>query len=188
MPIVFFPVFLVLEILLSIALISELGFVGTLMWLVAALMLGLNLLRVQGPASMMRAAQEMRSGGQPGEALADGLCKSLAAVLLILPGIVSDLLALLLLVKPLRRLLFNRVLGRLMANTQFQARGFGASHNPFQSSDNPFQSSDNPFQRGNVYEHQGSGQPPAASPGDAIEGELLPAPEDKPRPPNKPGQ
>lgn len=167
MPIVFFPVFLVLEILLSIALISELGFVGTLVWLIAALMLGLNLLRVQGPASMMRATQTMRTGGQPGEDLVDGLCNGLAAVLLIVPGIVSDLLALLCLIKPLRRLVFKRLAGKLMANVQFQGQGFDSAHNP--------------FQQGNVYEHQGSSRPSGDGQADAIEGELLPAPEEKPR-------
>ena len=181
MPLAFFPIFLLLEIILSIALISELGFVGTLVWLIAALMLGLNLLRVQGPASMMRATQAMRSGGQPGEDLVDGLCKGLAAVLFIVPGIVSDLLALLCLIKPLRRWLFRRILGRLMANGQFQSTGFDASHNPFQASPNP-------FQRGNVYEHQGSGRPSADEPVDVIEGELLPAPGQKPPSPDKPGQ
>ncbi len=131
------PLFLIAEIALSISIADEIGALATVVWLIVAVVAGVNLLRHQGPASMLRATEEMRRGGQPALPLVAGLVSSFAAVLLIVPGFLSDLIALILLIKPLRRLLFNRFLARMAAqNASFTAG----------------------FQRppgGNVYEHQG---------------------------------
>jgi UPF0716 protein FxsA len=85
----------------------------------------------------MRAAQEMRTGGQPGQALLDGVFKAVAAVLLIVPGVLSDLAALLCLMPWVRRYFMMRMLSRVAVSAQFRAQGFGQST------------------QGNVYEHQG---------------------------------
>jgi len=137
------PLFLIFEIALSISVANLIGAWPTVIWLILAVVLGINLLRIQGPASMMRATEDMRRGGQPGQALVDGLFNSFAAILLIVPGFLSDLLALLILIVPLRRLLLQRFMARIVTQAQFQ-QGFGRS---------------NPFRHGNVYEHQGDTSP-----------------------------
>lgn len=130
------PLFLILEIAMSISLANLIGSWATIAWLLGALLLGLSLLRVQGPASIMRAAQEMRTGGQPGQALLDGVFKAVAAVLLIIPGVLSDLAALLCLMPWVRRYFMMRLLSRVATNVQFRAQDFGSRT------------------QGNVYEHQ----------------------------------
>lgn len=131
------PLFLIAEIALSISIANEIGALATVVWLIVAVVVGVNLLRHQGPASMMRAAQEARMGGRPEAPLLDGLVNSVAAILLITPGFLSDIIALLLLIKPLRRLAFGRLLARAMAGSSGFAAGFRHT------------------QAGNVYEHQG---------------------------------
>jgi UPF0716 protein FxsA len=57
-----------------------------ILWLVAMIVLGINLLRYLGASSMLQAAQNMRSGGaMPAQTLADGLFKAVGAVLLLFP-------------------------------------------------------------------------------------------------------
>ena len=157
MRLMFVPLFLILEILASIQLADLIGAWGTLVWLVLALLLGINLLRVQGAMTLMNTAQEMRAGGQPGQALLDGLMKAIAAILLIVPGIVSDLVALLILIPQVRHSLFRKLISRWSAQPGFRARGFSAHY------------------RGNIYEHEGSANDP-----EALEPEKLP-----PDPPRK---
>lgn len=147
MRLVFIPLFLILEILASIQLADLIGAWGTLVWLVLALLLGINLLRIQGAMTLMNAAQEMRTGGKPGQALLDGFMKAMAAILLIIPGIVSDLAALLILVPQVRRYLFRRMLPK---GSGFRSRGFSRY-------------------QGNIYEHEGAVNDPSEShklPGD----------------------
>jgi UPF0716 protein FxsA len=144
MRLLFVPLFLILEIVASIKLAGAIGTWATLAWLVIALFLGINLLRIQGAATLFNAAQEMRAGGQPGQALLDGLFKALAAILLIVPGIVSDILALLGLIPQVRRYLFARALSRWSVAASVHSRGFSSRY------------------RGNVYEHDGPANDPEA--------------------------
>jgi len=131
---------------------GEVGAVAVILWLVAMIVLGINLLRYLGASSMLRAAQSVRSGGaMPAQTLADGLFKAVGAVLLIIPGFITDLMALLCFIPLVRRLLLKRWLAKIAVSAStrgFKAAGFGAD--PFKSG--PFSAT------GNVYEHQGPAQ------------------------------
>lgn len=153
-----FPILLllllpVLELWLMIEIGGEVGALAVILWLVAMIFLGINLLRYLGASSMLRAAQSVRSGGaMPAQTLADGLFKAVGAVLLIIPGFITDLIALLCFIPLVRGLLLKRWLAKIAASASargFNAAGFGAD--PFKPG--PFTSS-----TGNVYEHQGSAQ------------------------------
>lgn len=94
---------------------------------------GLTLLSVLAGSVLLRrvglsAALEMRAsmerGESPGPALFDGLCLALAAMLLILPGLISDGLALLLLLPPVRVGLLRVVAARV---TVTGGMGMGAA-------------------------------------------------------------
>ena len=142
-----------LELWLMIKIGAEVGALTVIVWLVAMIFVGVNLLRYLGASSMLRAAQDVRSGGaMPAQTLADGLFKAIGAVLLIIPGFITDALALLCFIPLVRRLLLKRWLAKMAVKASkhgFNAAGFGAD--PFKSG--PFRSS-----TGNVYEHQGSTQ------------------------------
>lgn len=153
-----FPILLllllpVLELWLMIVIGSEVGALTVIVWLAVMIFLGINLLRYLGASSMVRAAQNMRSGGvMPAQTLVDGLFKAVGAVLLIIPGFITDFMALLCFIPLVRGLLLNRWLAKVAASAS--ARGFhtaGFGRDPFKSG--PFTSP-----TGNVYEHQGSAQ------------------------------
>lgn len=151
-----FPLLLllpVIELWLMIEIGGEVGALAVIVWLVTMIFIGSNLLRYLGASSMLRAAQSVRSGGvMPAQTLADGLFKAVGAVLLIIPGFITDLIALLCFIPLVRGLLLKRWLAKIAASASargFNTAGFGAD--PFKQS--PFTSS-----TGNVYEHQGSVQ------------------------------
>lgn len=153
-----FPILLLLllpiiELWLMIAIGSEIGALAVIAWLATMIFIGINLLRYLGASSMLRAAQSVRSGGvMPAQTLTDGLFKAVGAVLLIIPGFITDLLALLCFIPLVRGLLLKRWLAKVAASASahgFNAAGFGTDS--FKQS--PFASS-----TGNVYEHQGSAQ------------------------------
>lgn len=160
LPLLLLPV---LELWLMIAIGGEVGALAVIAWLVAMVFVGLNLLRYLGASSMLRAAQGMRSGAtMPAQSLAEGLFKAIGAVLLIIPGFITDFIALLCFIPFLRRLLLKRWLAKVAANVAargFNAAGFGAD--AFKPT--PFTSSS-----GNIYEHQGSTQAEADKAGKGV--------------------
>lgn len=153
-----FPILLllllpVLELWLMIAIGSEVGALAVILWLAAMIFIGINLLRYLGASSMLRAVQSVRSGGaMPAQTLANGLFKAVGAVLLIIPGFITDLIALLCFIPLVRGLLLKRWLAKIAASASargFKAAGFGAD---------PFKPGSFTSSTGNVYEHQGSAQ------------------------------
>ncbi|MDR3439613.1 FxsA family protein [Telmatospirillum sp.] len=95
----------VIEIAAVITVAGWLGWPGAIAGIVLSGALGLALLQRQGLATARVAQDQMRQGEMPVGALFDGTCLALAGLLLLLPGFVTDLLALPLLLPPVRRLL-----------------------------------------------------------------------------------
>lgn len=141
LPILPFLLLPVIELWLMIEIGSEVSALAVIVWLVAMIFIGINLLRYLGASSMLRTAQTMRSGGElPAQSLADNLFKAVGAVLLIIPGFLTDLCALFCFIPLVRRLLLKRWLTKMAANSQaFSSFGGGFTRSS-----------------GNVYEHQGA--------------------------------
>ena len=78
------------------------GIVGTLGLVVMGFVAGGVLLRLQGLATLGRLRADMAARRIPAQTLADGMLKAVAAVLLIVPGFLSDAVGLLLLLPPVR--------------------------------------------------------------------------------------
>jgi UPF0716 protein FxsA len=114
-----------LEVAAFIAVGREIGIVATLLLLLAAGAAGTLLLRVQGLTTLMRARTRLAAGEPPVAEAFDGICLALAGVLLVLPGFLSDLMALLLLLPPVRRWLRGRVAARAVAAGAGRARRYG---------------------------------------------------------------
>lgn len=170
----------VIELWLMIEIGSEVGALAVIGWLILMIVVGVNLLRYVGASSMLRTAQNMRMGGElPAHALMDNLFKAVGAVLLIIPGFLTDLLALLCFIPFIRRLLLKRWLAKMAVNAS--VAGF---YTPGFSPENVKRGSFDAGQ-GNVYEHQDT----AASDKQANQDGLLidqivdPAPSDKPKKP-----
>jgi UPF0716 protein FxsA len=104
--------------LLEIATLVEVGaWIGagpTVALVVLSAVLGASVLRRQGMAVLRRAREAAGRDEPPVGALFDGLCVVIASVLLIIPGFLTDIVALMLFI-PWVRLGFGRwLIGRLM--------------------------------------------------------------------------
>lgn len=92
----------VLEITLFVKAAQWIGVLPTVALAIAAGMAGVALVRAQGLATMFRVRAQLDRGEMPVAEVFDGLCLALAGALLFLPGFFSDILALLLLLPPVR--------------------------------------------------------------------------------------
>jgi len=100
-----------IEIAVLIKVGEAIGFWPTMLWLVAAAVLGSIVIREQGLSVVGRAFDAMREGRIPLEPMLDSYVVIMAGLLLIVPGLISDAIGLLLLIPPLRRWLIRRAVG-----------------------------------------------------------------------------
>lgn len=106
----------VTEIALFVKAVQSLGLLSTILLALLAAMVGLSLLRRQGLRNL-----EMMRGGMSGGPAAmaeafDSICITLAGLLLILPGFLSDVVALALLAPPVRAGLKTWLVARVIVS------------------------------------------------------------------------
>lgn len=110
----------ILEIVGFIVVGDWIGAGPTILLLLLSAVVGTLLVRRQGLATLAGAQGALGRGEPPGEALFAGFCTVVAGILLIVPGFLSDLVGLTLLVPPVRRGLGYWLLSRLAGNGGFQ--------------------------------------------------------------------
>lgn len=118
--------FLLLPILEIVGFIQVGDWIGagpTIGLLLLSAVIGVLLIRHRGLASLSRVQGAALQGDAALSGLLDGVCVVIAGILLIIPGFLSDLLALVLLIPPLRRLMGRWLVGRLAAGNAFQVFG-----------------------------------------------------------------
>ncbi|RUV90383.1 membrane protein FxsA [Mesorhizobium sp. M1A.F.Ca.IN.022.07.1.1] len=129
MRISFIPLFLLLLPLLEIAgfviVGREVGALATIGLVILSTIAGSLLLRHQGFGVMARVRTEMDAGRDPSRQLAHGAMIVLAALLLIIPGFITDIVAILLLLPPMRDLAWRLLKNRIVMATSFSS-GFSA--------------------------------------------------------------
>jgi len=108
-PLILMGWFPIIELVLLIAMGASFGFLVTLMWVVATAVVGIWLLRSAGPRAYQRAVADAAAAGQETASIdALGLFSTwFGAILLILPGPLTDLVGLILAVPFLRRMTFG---------------------------------------------------------------------------------
>jgi UPF0716 protein FxsA len=113
-PIVAFVLVPLVEIGLFVTLGGWLGLWPTLAWVVLSAVLGLSVLRRQGrsAAEVLAERRALRHG-----ALAEGALATLGAVLLVVPGFLTDGVGLVLLVPAVQRALARRMAARVAVVT-----------------------------------------------------------------------
>lgn len=105
-------VYLAVEITVLVLVGQAVGFWGLLAVLVVSAVVGAWAIKREGRRSMTALVDAARRG-RPAEAeVADGMYVALAGVLLVVPGLLSTLAALVLLVPPVRRALARRAAAR----------------------------------------------------------------------------
>ena len=90
-----------LTLLLTMGQYTSVSF--TLGFVIVTGILGAVLLRYQGLFAWRNVQQDLREGRMPTDSLLDGLMIIVAAVLLITPGVLTDLIGITLLIPPCRR-------------------------------------------------------------------------------------
>jgi UPF0716 protein FxsA len=125
----FIPLFLLLLPLLEIAgfvvVGREIGALATVGLVILSSVAGSLLLRHQGFGVMARVRTEMDAGRDPSRQLAHGAMIVLAAILLIIPGFITDIFAILLLLPPVRDFAWRLLKSRIVMATSFSS-GFSA--------------------------------------------------------------
>ncbi len=99
------------EIAVFVWIGGSIGTLATLFLVVGAGVLGSLVLRSSGMSMSGAVQQAMAHGRNPGPALAENALLAVAALLFIVPGFLSDLVAMVLLPRPVRRFLAERMTG-----------------------------------------------------------------------------
>lgn len=107
----------VLEVAVFVLVGSAIGVLATIALVIAAAVAGIILLRAQGFGVLSRMQAETAAGRVPAREIADGVVILVAAVLLIIPGFVTDIVGLLLFIPPLRDAAWRFLLPRMRNNT-----------------------------------------------------------------------
>lgn len=114
MPLLYFFLYLVVEISALVWLASTIGILWTVLAVIAMSVIGMATIRSQG----RRVLSELRSANagrrSPGGAVADGALVALGSILLTIPGFVSSIIGLLLMI-PLTRALLRPIIARSAA-------------------------------------------------------------------------
>jgi UPF0716 protein FxsA len=106
-----FTVVPIVEVYILIKIGNVIGALNTVLLLIGTALLGAFLIRLEGVRTFSRMTTNLAQGVVPAEELVDGLLIFIAGVLLITPGIFTDVLALFLLI-PFSRTLCKRWLRR----------------------------------------------------------------------------
>jgi UPF0716 family protein affecting phage T7 exclusion len=118
-----FVVFPIAEITVLVMLYGKIGLLATLALMIGAGMAGAAVARAEGFKSAMRVRSQLAHGALPAAEMFDGLLIAGAGLLLILPGILSDILGLILLLPPTRKLVRQGIMH--WARTRFRVVQIG---------------------------------------------------------------
>ena len=95
----------IIELIAGVIVASYIGWAPTILLALVCSIVGVLLLKVEGIAALRRVQHDLRRGKSPGQGLVDGLLRMTGTVLLAVPGLVSALVGILLLLPPVRALL-----------------------------------------------------------------------------------
>jgi UPF0716 protein FxsA len=112
---------MIVEITVLVLVGQAIGVLPTILLLIAASLLGAWLLRREGMRTFTAFMEAVRIRRVPHREVADGMLIAAAGVLIVIPGFVSDLVALFLLFPPTRAILTRRMTRRAVP---MRAQGF----------------------------------------------------------------
>jgi UPF0716 protein FxsA len=115
----------VVEVAAFVAVASLIGVLPAIGLAILTSIVGGVLLRVQGLSTLMRIQRVLDAGKPPAREMIDGVMIVLAAMLLMLPGFVTDLMGLFLFLPPVRTLVWTFLKSRIRIITAPFDRGGG---------------------------------------------------------------
>jgi UPF0716 protein FxsA len=118
------------ELVVFIAIGSEVGALLTIIGIAVTAVVGLSLLRSQGRAVMASLQQKVARGEAPVASMADGAAIAAGAVLMLIPGYITDAMGLVLFIPGIRTIIGASLISRMMrrgsGGFSFNANSFGA--------------------------------------------------------------
>lgn len=105
LPFIIFPL---LEFWLLLKLGALVGAFAVLAIVIVSMVVGVRVLKVAGWRALFGSRLRLQRGESPAPELIDGFLLAVSGFLLLLPGLISDVIGLLLLIGPLRRLCSSR--------------------------------------------------------------------------------
>lgn len=114
----------IIEIAVFILVGQAIGLWPTLLGVLLTAIAGMVLIRVEGRNVLADIRTTMAQGRLPTRSVADALMIGMAGLLLLTPGYFTDLMGLILLLPPVRALIYRRLAGRVRVVTVAGA-GFG---------------------------------------------------------------
>jgi UPF0716 protein FxsA len=124
--ILLFTVLPLVELSLLLRIGGWLGAGPTIGLVIVTGIVGAWLARREGVRSWGRVQADVAAGRMPGEELLHALLIFVAGVVLVTPGVLTDMAGLLLLLRPTREAVARRIRKRLAGQMRFQTVGFGS--------------------------------------------------------------
>lgn len=118
-----------LELYVFVQVSSQIGFLPTVLWIVAISVVGAWLVKREGLSALRRANAKVANGALPTDELISGVLILVAGALLLTPGFFTDAFGVLLLFPPTRALLTSSV-RRRFATGPVLIGGFGGFDGP----------------------------------------------------------
>ena len=129
-----------LELWSLLALGSRTSAGTALLWVLGAGVLGVIMMRVAGAQTLGQLRTAQQSGSLQAQLLQDNVALAIVGLLLLIPGMVSDAIAVLLLIRPLRGLIYRSVAPNGGLSGEFSG-GFQHTHHTHHTH-NPHQEDD----------------------------------------------
>jgi len=120
-PILFIIIPLV-ELYVIIAVGEEIGAFWTVILVLLTAVIGVNLLRIQGMSTLLRAQRNMAQGAIPAMEMIEGIALAVAGVLLITPGFITDSIGFLLLIPASRQAIIRYIMARSTMRASFHSQ------------------------------------------------------------------
>ncbi len=119
-----------LELYSLIALSDYITGFGVILYVIVAGMLGVWIIKAEGQQGLFSVRQELQAGRVPEEVLFDKLFIFLAGVCFVIPGVLTDIFAVLLLFPPSRHVISSLLVKRLNTHSGFR-QGFAGGNGAF---------------------------------------------------------
>jgi UPF0716 protein FxsA len=131
MPLLLLIIWPIAELLVAIEVAQLIGVLLTVLLLIAGLPVGSWLLRSEGRAAWRRLSAAVAAGRPPGKEAADGALVVAGGVALMIPGFITDVIGVVLLIPGLRALARRTMIANFQNRWVVSAVRFGGGSRPY---------------------------------------------------------
>ena len=126
MPFLLFIAVPLVELYFIIVVGEMIGAFWTVILVILTAFIGINLLRIQGMSTLIRAQRNMVQGQVPAMEMMEGIALGVAGVMLLTPGFITDTMGALLLIPATRQAIIRYFMSRSRMSGPNMKTGFGS--------------------------------------------------------------